>query len=250
VALVSPDRSDLLADLLNGVRATGAAFDRSVVTGPWSMRCDDGSPLALVVPLRGPVWVLPDGGSAARVDPDQVAVLAGGAPYVLTGDPDSAAGSALLRDARCAAPGRPGAGDADGVPPHDADRVPADADASGASVLLTGRYTVDAGAPARLLASLPPLAVVDDVEDDCPISPDALQMLAHPRPGHQVLLDRTLELMLITALRAWLTRPGAEVPAWYAAHSDSGPWRPWPRGCTSRAPRSPSGSPRSSGSRP
>jgi AraC-like DNA-binding protein len=26
--------------------------------------------------------------------------------------------------------------------------------------------------------------------------------------------------MLITALRAWFTRPGAQVPAWYRAHSD------------------------------
>jgi AraC-like DNA-binding protein len=213
VALVSPDRSDLLADLLGGVRATGAAFDRSVLAGPWSMRCDDGSPLALVVPLRGPVWILPDGGSPARVDPDQVAVLAGGAPYVLTGDPGRPSGSGSRGDARCAVSGRPGAGDADGPPT-------AGAIERDVSVLLTGHYAVDAGAPARLLASLPPLAVVDDVEEDCPINPDALEMLAHPRPGHQVLLDRTLELMLITALRAWLTRPGAEVPAWYAAHSD------------------------------
>jgi AraC-like DNA-binding protein len=213
VALVSPDRSDLLADLLDGVRATGAAFDRSVLRGPWSMRCDDGSPLALVVPLRGPVWVLPDEGAPARVAPDQVAVLSGGAPYVLTGDPGSPPGSLPHRDARCAVPGSPADHGAAGA-------RPAGEDEPDASVLLTGRYTVDAGAPARLLASLPPLAVVDDVEEDCPISPGALEMLAHPRPGHQVLLDRTLELMLITALRAWLTRPGAEVPAWYAAHSD------------------------------
>jgi hypothetical protein len=26
--------------------------------------------------------------------------------------------------------------------------------------------------------------------------------------------------MLITALRAWFTRPGAQIPAWYRAHSD------------------------------
>jgi AraC-like DNA-binding protein len=35
-----------------------------------------------------------------------------------------------------------------------------------------------------------------------------------------VLLDRTLDLMPITALRAWFTRPGAQVPTWYRAHGD------------------------------
>nr|WP_282599966.1 AraC family transcriptional regulator [Patulibacter sp. SYSU D01012] len=209
----------MLADLLDGVRATGAAFDRSVLRAPWSMRCDDGSPLALVVPLRGAVWVLPDGGAPARVCPDQVAILAGGAPYVLTDDPGSPPGSTLHRDARWAAPGAAGTAPA-ATTADDGARPAGDAEDPDASVLLTGRYTLDAGAPARLLGSLPPLAVVDDVEEDCPVSPGALDLLAHPRPGQQVLLDRTLELMLITALRAWLTRPGAEVPAWYAAHSD------------------------------
>lgn len=180
--VLAPDRSDLLADLLGGVRTTGAAFDRSVLTGAWELRCDGGSPLSLVVPLRGPVRVRPEGGPPVRVAPDQVAVLAGGAPYVLAGEP--------------------GPDDPDGT------------------VLLTGRYAVAAGAPARLLAALPPVAVVDDVDDECPVNPGVLETIAHPRPGQQVLLDRTLELMLITALRAWLTRPGADVPAWYAAHSD------------------------------
>lgn len=180
--VLAPDRSDLLTDLLGGLRTTGAAFDRSVLTGAWTLRCDDGSPLALVVPLRGAVRVCPQDGPSVRVEPDQVAVLAGGAPYVLTGDP--------------------GRGEPEGT------------------VLLTGRYALDAGAPARLLATLPPVAVVDDVDDDCPVNPAVLETLAHARPGQQVLLDRTLELMLITALRAWLTRPGADVPAWYAAHSD------------------------------
>jgi AraC-like DNA-binding protein len=193
--VLAPDRTDLLADLLAGVRTTGAAFDRSVLTGRWAMRFEDGSPLALVVPLRGPVWVRPEDGPAQHVAPDQVAVLAGGAPYVLAGDACTPPGSAVLRD---------------GAATDDPD----------ATVLLTGRYTVDAGAPARLLATLPPVAVVDDVDDECPVNPAVLETLAHPRPGQQVLLDRTLELMLITALRAWLTRPGAEIPAWYAAHSD------------------------------
>lgn len=46
------------------------------------------------------------------------------------------------------------------------------------------------------------------------------QQAAHEASRQQILLDRTLDLMLVTALRAWFTRPGAPVPAWYRAHSD------------------------------
>jgi AraC-like DNA-binding protein len=223
--VLAPDRTDLLADLLDGVRTTGAAFDRSVLTGAWAMRFQDGSPLALVVPLRGPVWVRPEDGPPVPVAPDQVAVLAGGAPYVLASDPDTPPGSVVRRDGRCvttdgreiASPAGPGVVAGTGAAARGDGAGASDPEAT---VLLTGRFTVGTGAPARLLATLPPVAVVDDVDDECPVNPAVLETIAHPRPGQQVLLDRTLELMLITALRAWLARPGAEVPAWYAAHSD------------------------------
>ncbi|TMR98910.1 helix-turn-helix transcriptional regulator [Nonomuraea basaltis] len=87
-------------------------------------------------------------------------------------------------------------------------------------MLLNGLYTVDGGVPGRLLAALPPLAVVEAGHGSCPISPAAFEEVARAEPGQQVLLDRMLDLMLITALRAWFTRPGAELPAWYRAHSD------------------------------
>jgi AraC-like DNA-binding protein len=54
----------------------------------------------------------------------------------------------------------------------------------------------------------------------CPFSLTAFEEITREEPGQQILLDRTLDLMLITALRAWFTRPGAQIPAWYRAHSD------------------------------
>lgn len=54
----------------------------------------------------------------------------------------------------------------------------------------------------------------------CPVSHSTFEEVTREEPGRQILLDRTLDLMLITALRAWFTRPGAQVPAWYRAHSD------------------------------
>ena len=79
------------------------------------------------------------------------------------------------------------------------------------------------------------------------------------------MLDRLLDLLLISVLRTWFDRPQSEPPAWYAAQSDPvvgpplrlmqhHPEQPWTvaglaaaPGC--RAPRSPVGSPLSSGNR-
>ena len=85
---------------------------------------------------------------------------------------------------------------------------------------MSGLYTVDSGVPGRLLAALPPLAVIEADVGACPVSPTTFEEITREEPGQQILLDRTLDLMLITALRAWFTRPGAQVPAWYRAHSD------------------------------
>lgn len=34
------------------------------------------------------------------------------------------------------------------------------------------------------------------------------------------MIDRLLDLLLVTALRAWLARPGSGAPAWFRAHGD------------------------------
>jgi AraC-like DNA-binding protein len=44
--------------------------------------------------------------------------------------------------------------------------------------------------------------------------------LQHEGPGQEVVLDRLLDLLLITALRSWLDGPDARAPGWYAATGD------------------------------
>jgi AraC-like DNA-binding protein len=57
-------------------------------------------------------------------------------------------------------------------------------------------------------------------------------------PGQQAVLDRLLDLLLVTALRVWFARPDAQPPPWYRAHGDpvigralrlaqNDPARPW-----------------------
>ncbi|MFD5157987.1 AraC family transcriptional regulator [Streptomyces hawaiiensis] len=207
--------ADPLTDLLNGVRTSGAVFNQSSLSGPWAARFEDGSPLALAVLLRGSVWVIPRGGDPVRLGPGDVAVLCGGAPYVLADDPATRPEVVIRAGGRCTtaqgeelvAARAPGAD------------TPGTAESAG-TLLLSGLYTVDSGLPGRLLAALPPLAVVEASLGTCPVSWATFEEITREEPGQQILLDRTLDLMLITALRAWFTRPGAQVPAWYRAHSD------------------------------
>jgi AraC-like DNA-binding protein len=205
--------SDPLTDLLNGVRSTGAVFNRSARSGSWAVRFEDGSPLALAVPLRGPVWVIPHGGEAVQFGPGDVAVLCGGRPYVIADDPATEVGAVIGSGARCTTIDGEQTITTHGVgtwgtPEPDS------------TLLFNGLYTVDGGIPARLLATLPPLALVDAGSGSCPIHPDAFEQVTRPGPGQQVLLDRMLDLMLLCALRSWFIRPGAQVPAWYRAHGD------------------------------
>ena len=223
--------ADPLTDLLNGVRTTGALFHRSLLEGPWAVRFEDASPLALAVPLNGSVWVRPRDGEPVHLGPQDVAVLSGGSPYVVARAIDTEPGVTVRPGGRCTT--------LDGGE-HSTTRGPSTLGAPGPGdpVLVSGMYSVRSGEPRRLLAALPPLAVVPADQGTCPVGPTALEDLSRPAAGRQALLDRMLDLMLITALRSWFTRPGAPVPAWYRAHGDTvvgpalrlmgeDPARPW-----------------------
>lgn len=87
------------------------------------------------------------------------------------------------------------------------------------TLLINGLHTMDSAMPGRPLAALPPPAVIEASVGTCPVSPTFAE-ISREEPGQRILLDRTMDPPLITALRAWFTRPGAQLPTWYRAHSD------------------------------
>jgi AraC-like DNA-binding protein len=203
---------DPLTDLLNGVRTSGALFNQSYLSGTWAVRFEDGSPMALSVPLRGSAWVIAEGTAPVRLEPGDVAVLCGGAPYVIADDPTTEPTVVVRAGGRCTdVHGGPVAPPVSGVGSWGTAR-------SDSTLLLNGMYTVDGGRSRPLLAALPPLAVVK--AEVGRYSASLFEEVGREEPGRQALLDRTLDLLLIMTLRAWFTRPGAQVPSWYGAHSD------------------------------
>jgi AraC-like DNA-binding protein len=93
-------------------------------------------------------------------------------------------------------------------------------DPNGSVVLLTGTYQADGEISKRLVKVLPTLIVMRADEWDCPVLALLADEVGRDELGQAVVLDRLLDLLVISALRAWFARPEAESPSWYNAQTD------------------------------
>jgi AraC-like DNA-binding protein len=227
---------DALASLLDGPRARGAFLLRSVLRPPWSLRVQDRAPLTLVCVARGVAWVVPDTGESVRLCPGAVAVLRGPDPYTVAGDPATPPRVVIHPGQRCTTP--------EGEPLSEAmalglrawgDRT---GDLAGAVTMFTGTYQLDGEVSGRLLRALPSLLTLPADGWDSSLLPLLDEELGRDAPGQDALLDRLLDLLLTSVLRAWFSRPEAEAPRWYRAQGDpvvgralsllhTEPARPW-----------------------
>ncbi|MCO1659648.1 AraC family transcriptional regulator [Pseudonocardia humida] len=226
---------DALTALLSEVRAEGALFGRSYLTPPWSVRFTEGPGLTMVVMLRRSGWVVPDDGPPVAVGEGEVAVVTGSAPFTVTDDPGARTPPTYLAhgDGRCTT--------GDGRDIGDDLRLGArtcgpDLDAPAA--VLTGGFQVRGRVSARLLHALPRVLVVPHEGELCAVLDLTTAEIERTEPGQQAVLDRLLDLLLLTTLRTWFAQPGADPPAWYRAFGDpvvgpvlralhAAPARPW-----------------------
>ncbi|MDA3649115.1 AraC family transcriptional regulator [Saccharopolyspora indica] len=183
---------DALSGLLLDVRSSGALFDRSVLCPPWSIRFGEEA-LTLLTMVNGEAWVLPDDGEPVRLGLHDEAIVRG--PFSVSDGPTTAG-----RD-RCAHQGMRGA-------------------VSGPTVLLTGTYQVRGSVSQRVLAALPPIALLPAAAADCPTLDLIVDEIQQDKPGRQAMLDRLLDLHLVATLREWFDRADTSAPAWYRAHQD------------------------------
>ncbi|MEV4530791.1 AraC family transcriptional regulator [Streptosporangium sp. NPDC049304] len=232
-------------DLLRGVRGEGAVFGASVLSPPWALRFADGPSLTLLVPLRGEGWIV-RGDDARQVRLGEAAIVRGPEPFVVadTGTPrplvlaDAHAPSPLVADTGTP---RPSVFAGTGAP-RPAGEVPPEGavagDLTGRTILLAGSYRVNGEVARRLVRVLPPVLVVPDDHDCSSMGAYLEAQLLSGRPGHQIVLDRLLDWLLVCTLRDWFDRPEAVSPGWYTALNDDvvgpalraiheAPSRPW-----------------------
>ena len=207
---------DALAGLLDGPRARGAFLLRSIMNPPWSIRIQDRAPLTLVAMVRSHAWVVPDGpDDAVRLRPGDVAIMRGPDPYTVTDDPAAPPQVVIHPGQRCTTP--------EGDDLHQAMELGVRTwgnSPDGSTEMLIGTYQMSGEISGRLLAALPALLVLPGEAWDSPLVRLLGEEVVKDEPGQEVMLDRLLDLLLITVLRAWFARPEAEAPAWYRASSD------------------------------
>ncbi|GAA2594511.1 AraC family transcriptional regulator [Actinomadura fulvescens] len=206
---------DALTDLLDGPRARGAFMLRAMLDPPWSLRIEDEAPLCLTAVVKGTAWVVPDDGDALRLGPGDIAITRGPDHYTVADDRATPPQMVIHPGNRCTTLyGEPLAEKmALGVRSWGNS-------ADGETVMLIGTYHMRGEITQRLLAALPPLLVLPADAWDNALVAFLGQEIVKDDPGQEAVLDRLLDLLLISSLRAWFNRPGANAPGWFKAHGD------------------------------
>jgi len=207
---------DELAGLLDGPRARGAFLLRILLDAPWSVRLEDEAPLSVTTVVRGHLWVCPDDGEPTRLEAGDVVVWVGTDHWSIADDPATPTQIVIHPGQVCTTV------DGQVVVEEMSQGVRSWGNsATGETVLLTGVYLMEGEVTRRLLRTLPRTMVLRAGELDTPLLDLLGDEVVRDAPGQEAVLDRLLDLLLITLLRTWFERPGSEPPPWYAAQGDA-----------------------------
>lgn len=209
-------RIDELTSVLDGPRAQNAFVLRSVLAPPWAIRIQDEAPIAVVAIVRGEAWIRFDDGESAIALPGDVVVVRGDEAYEVADAPHTPATIVVHPGNHCTTLA--------GVEVKDAMtlgvRTWGTGDDPHATVMLTGAYQLAGELDRRLLDALPRSIHLPAERVESSIVTLLGDELGKEQPGQQAVLDRLLDLLLISSLRTWFDDAGERAPRWYRAHRD------------------------------
>ncbi|WP_405148608.1 AraC family transcriptional regulator [Sphaerisporangium sp. NBC_01403] len=204
---------DALTSLLRDIRPVGALFDQSTVSPPWSLRFAEEAPLTLLTMLSGQAWIVPDHGDVVLLSTGDVALVLGPDSFTVADDPATAPLAVVDASRSCTTP--------------DGDEVTGELPmcrpgglTGGSTVLLKVTYQVSGQVGQRVLDALPRLARIPALPGGCPTLDMISSEIREDSPGQEAILDRLLDLLLISSLREWFKLSTTDAPAWYRAHGD------------------------------
>lgn len=205
---------DVITSLLSGPKAEDAFLVHVVFSPPWSLRVEDGAPLTIVAVFAGELHVHTDTGDAANLTPGDVAILRGPGFYTIDDGVGTEPQVVVLQGQICVPADRSAPMVATGLGTRRWGN-----DEQGTTSMVTGTYTMRGDVSERLLRALPELVVVRVNDRTTPMVGMLAAEAALDLPGQGAVLDRLVDLLLISALRVWFETAGA-APAWYAALGD------------------------------
>ena len=192
---------DGLEHLLSGPRARQAFLLRMVMEAPWGVRIEDDPALTLCTVARGSTWITGELGEPLQLHAGDVAVIRGGPIYTVADDPGTTPKVTILKGNICVDPDgellaqRMALGVRTWGNSHD-----------GSDVLLVGTWGAETEAGRPLLAALPPLLVRRRADWDSTLVDLLATEIMREEPGQEVVLDRLLDLVLVSVVRSWLAR--------------------------------------------
>ena len=207
---------DAVSSLLDGPRARRAFLLQVVMAPPFCIRVADEAPLSLVAATRGRL-VLADEttGLTVALEPGDVALARGPDHYRIADAADTEVQVVIHPGQVCTPP--------DGVAVKLADVLGTrtwGSAADGGTAMIVGTYERAGEVSRRLLEALPALAVVRAGPATRPLVDLLGGEIVRDEPGQEAVLDRLLDLLLVTAVRTWFAGPETDAPAWYRAHDD------------------------------
>lgn len=209
-------RVDVMEALLDGPRARGAFLLRALLDPPWSLRIEDEAPLTVLAVLRGEAWLCPDGQPPVRLGADQVAVVRGPGHYTVADRPTTPPSVVVYPGGRCTSAD-------DGRALWDEWSLGIRTwghDADGDCVLLVGTYEGAGEAGRPLLSALPDVVLLGREEAATPLLHVLAEEMQVEAPGQRALLDRLLDVLLISTLRTWFAGRQDQAPGWFRAQHD------------------------------
>lgn len=202
-------RVDPLSRLLSGVRANSAVVHRTVLEPPFALRIDEEAHLALATALSGACVLVDADGQTATIEAGQVALIVGTDPFVLADRADTEVELVIRPDGLYTPAGQR-------VPPAP-DLATCDLAPGGSTIVVSGSFLVAGQVSSRLVQSLPRFAVCDLAADDLAIGLLSRE-LDVVSPGRDAVLDRWLDLALVSTLRRWFA-DAERRPGWYVGLS-------------------------------
>ncbi|MBP6995090.1 MAG: AraC family transcriptional regulator [Phycicoccus sp.] len=223
---------DELGAFFDGPRARRAFTLRALLAAPWSIEVRDEAPLAVVVVAAGGAWLRVGTGDEIPLHPGDVALVRGPHGYAVADTPGAPATVIVLPGQQCVSPAGESLSAAMTLGVNTWGNSPV-----GETCLLVGAYHGDGELGQRLTDALPEVAILRAGEWDDAVVALLTAELPSTALARDVVLDRLLDVLVVTAARAWFARPDADRPTW-AAYDDplvaqavaamqDAPERPW-----------------------
>lgn len=204
---------DPLADFLDGPRARNAFLLQVKMSPPWSIKVKDEAPLTVVAMLRGSAHFRQGNGKSVQLEPGSLLLIRDPAAYVLADFPGREPAYFIGIDQTCSGPNGE-----DLVQDLSTGLRSWGNDAEGRDAMLVGTYRSSGEVGDILLSSLPPFTVVPAAGN--PIITVLLQEIDRDGIAQASVLDRLLDLLLISAVRSWTEGLSDAEPTWLTADRD------------------------------